>query len=142
MKKWIIIDWAGRRCFTNKSFDTYEEGWDFLLQTFPSEDGDDREDELGEYQVVENTTPHHDLNALGNAVLNQVEADLQDGSDFNPWSDLIAVLCEREENIEILRNYLSEIARQNLDEGKTHLRYTEEELFKIFKLKLDHQKNN
>lgn len=142
MKKYIIVDWMGIRCFTHKSFDSYEEGWDFLLQTFPSEDGDDKEAELGEYSVVDASTPHHDLNALGNAVLNQVEADLQDGSDFNPWSDLIAVLCEREENIEILRNYLSETARQNLDEGKTHLRYTEEELFKNFKLKLDAQKNN
>lgn len=135
MKKWIIIDWMGIRCFTNKSFDTYEEGWDFLLQTFPSEDGDDKEDELGEYRIVEDSTPHHDLNALGNAVLNQVESDLQDGSDFNPWSELIAVLCEREENIEILRNYLSDTARQNLDEGKTHLRYSEDTLFSITNLK-------
>ena len=142
MKKWIIIDWAGRRCFTSEAFETYEQGWDFLLQIFPSEDGDDREDELGEYRVVEGSTPHHDLNALGNAVLNQVEADLQDGTDYNPWSDLIAVICENDENIEMLRNYLSETARQNLDDGKTHLRYNEEVLFSIFKSKLYNSKNN
>lgn len=136
MKKWIILDWMGIRCFTHKSFDSYEEGWDFLLQTFPSGDGHDEEGDLGEYSVAEITTPHHDLNALGNAVLNQVEADLQDGSDFNPWSELIAVLCQREENLEILRDYLSETARQNLDEGKTHLRYNEETLFANIKLKL------
>jgi predicted CopG family antitoxin len=141
MKKWIILDWAGRRCFTGKAFDTYEQGWDFLFQTFPSEDGDDNEDELGEYRVVEDSTPHHDLNALGNAVLNQIESDLQNGDDFNPWSELIEVLCEREENIEILRDYLSNTARQNLDEGKTNLRYDEEMSFANIKLKLGYSKS-
>jgi hypothetical protein len=90
---------------------------------------------------VEDSTPHHDLNALGNAVLNQIESDLQNGDDFNPWSELIAVLCEREENIEILRDYLSNTARQNLDEGQTNLRYDEERLFANAKLKLGHSKS-
>jgi hypothetical protein len=52
-QKFIIVDWADNHCFTNKKFDSYEDGWDFLYSKFPVIDGDDREDELSSYYVIE-----------------------------------------------------------------------------------------
>lgn len=51
-KKYIILDWANNHCFTDYVFDCFEDGWEFLYCKFPVIDGDDREDELGEYYVV------------------------------------------------------------------------------------------
>jgi hypothetical protein len=55
MKNWIIVDWMSNRCFTNHSFKSYEDAWDFLYETFPNED---QEDELGEYYVIKISTKH------------------------------------------------------------------------------------
>ena len=52
MKKYIIVDWADNHCFTNNVFNCYEDGWEFLYCKYPVIDGDDREDELGEYYVI------------------------------------------------------------------------------------------
>ena len=57
-KKFIIKDWANNICFKGKEFDTYEDGWEFLDIKYPviyNKDGtqNDRDDELGEYFVVE-----------------------------------------------------------------------------------------
>ena len=51
-KKYIIVDWANNHCFTNQVFSSFEDGWAFLYCKFPSIDGDDRDDELGEYYVI------------------------------------------------------------------------------------------
>ena len=58
-KDWIIEDEFGNHCFPQKSFEDYEDGWEFLYQTFPviyHEDGtqDDQEEELSSYFVVIN----------------------------------------------------------------------------------------
>ena len=55
-QKWIIKDDFGNVCFFGKEFDTFEDGWEFLYETFPTiekPDGttDEREDELGSYWV-------------------------------------------------------------------------------------------
>jgi hypothetical protein len=57
MKKYIIEDEFGNRCFTDNEFESYEDGWDFLYQKFPVihlADGtrDDQEDELSSYFVI------------------------------------------------------------------------------------------
>ena len=56
MKKYIIVDWNDTHCFTSKKFDSYEDGWNFLYCKFPKIDGDDREDELDSYYVIEYKT--------------------------------------------------------------------------------------
>ena len=38
--------------FTNQVFNSYQDGWSFLYCKFPKIDGDDRDDELGEYYVI------------------------------------------------------------------------------------------
>jgi hypothetical protein len=55
--KYQIEDEFSNVCFNGKTFDTYEDGWEFLYQKFPVihyEDGtrDDQEEELGSYYVV------------------------------------------------------------------------------------------
>jgi hypothetical protein len=55
--KYIIEDEFSNLCFDGKAFDTYEDGWEFLYETFPviyHEDGtrDDQEDELSSYFVL------------------------------------------------------------------------------------------
>ena len=52
MKKYVIVDWANNHCFTSQVFKSFEDGWNFLYCKFPAIDGDDREDELGEYYVI------------------------------------------------------------------------------------------
>ncbi len=41
--KWIIKDWADNHLFPKKEFSSFEEGWDFLYQTFHEEVGKDEE---------------------------------------------------------------------------------------------------
>tara|TARA_R110000737_G_scaffold142581_1_gene173205 strand:- start:233 stop:427 length:195 start_codon:yes stop_codon:yes gene_type:complete len=58
-KDWIIQDEFGNHCFSQKSFEDFEDGWEFLYETFPviyKEDGtqDDQEEELLSYYVVLN----------------------------------------------------------------------------------------
>jgi hypothetical protein len=55
--KYIIEDEFSNVCFDGKTFDTYEDGWEFLYATFPvidNEDGttNDQEEELDSYFVV------------------------------------------------------------------------------------------
>ena len=45
--KYKIIDWMSNRIFPNKTFDTFEEGWDFLQQKFKDDE------DLQEYFIVE-----------------------------------------------------------------------------------------
>ncbi len=35
--KWIIQDWASNRLFPAKTFDTFEDGWEFVRENFPDE---------------------------------------------------------------------------------------------------------
>ena len=32
-----IYDWAGNLCFTNESFDTFEDGWEFIYENVNDE---------------------------------------------------------------------------------------------------------
>jgi hypothetical protein len=57
MQKFIIVDTFNNHCFASETFDSYEDGWEFLYQKYPvidNADGtqNDRDDELGEYYVV------------------------------------------------------------------------------------------
>lgn len=57
MSKFKIVDSFDNHCFKSKSFNSYEDGWDFLYQKYPvikNTDGtqNDRDEELGEYYVV------------------------------------------------------------------------------------------
>ena len=58
--KYQIEDEFGNVCFNGKTFNAYEDGWEFLYETFPvihHEDGtrDDQEDELSSYFVLKVT---------------------------------------------------------------------------------------
>ncbi len=55
--KWIIVNSCGTRCFTRKTFKTYENGWDFLYSEFPLEDN---EDILDDYFVIKTDTPYQE----------------------------------------------------------------------------------
>ena len=63
-----------------------------------------------------------DLELLEQAVLNQIEADLND-SDFDAFSEMMQLLMKDEKNRLILFNYLSDTAQKNLKESKTVIRY-------------------
>jgi predicted CopG family antitoxin len=63
-----------------------------------------------------------DLELLEQAVLNQIEADLNDG-DFESFSEMMEQLLKDEKNRLILFNYLSDTAQKNLEEEKTVSRY-------------------
>ncbi len=57
MEKYIIVDEFDNHCFSDKQFDSYEDGWEFLYIKFPvihNEDGttDDQDDELSSYFVI------------------------------------------------------------------------------------------
>ena len=57
MSKFIIKDEFGNVCFHGKTFDSFDDGWCFLYETFPvihKEDGthDDQEEELDSYYVL------------------------------------------------------------------------------------------
>lgn len=58
MVKYIIVNECGTRCFGNKSFKSYEAGWDFLYTTYPATKDDDREDILDQYFVIKESEPH------------------------------------------------------------------------------------
>ena len=46
---WIIKDWANNVLFDGREFETFEDGWDFLGETFP----DVHETHFDDYFVVE-----------------------------------------------------------------------------------------
>lgn len=60
--------------------------------------------------------------ALEHAVINQLEADFND-QDYDAMSEVLQMLMKDENNVEILINYLSDTAQENLAEGKTFFRY-------------------
>lgn len=37
----IIKDWANNILFSGKTFQSFEDGWGFILEQFPEEDGED-----------------------------------------------------------------------------------------------------
>jgi hypothetical protein len=45
-QQFIVQDWAGNHLFREKVFDSYEDGWDFLLETFPEDE------DLQEYYII------------------------------------------------------------------------------------------
>jgi hypothetical protein len=46
MVEYIIEDWAGNHLFKDKVFESFEDGWDFIMQQFPDED------DLQDYYVI------------------------------------------------------------------------------------------
>lgn len=50
-KEWIITDWTNAVKFDGKLFESFEDGWDFLLETFPNGDSDRTFDEFFVYHV-------------------------------------------------------------------------------------------
>ncbi len=46
MPKYIIEDWAGNHLFKDKVFESFEDGWDFIMEQFPDED------DLQDYYVI------------------------------------------------------------------------------------------
>lgn len=56
---WYIEDWAGNVCFPDKTFETFDDGFDFLSQfierTYPAtvEDEDLFHKEINEYAVTQ-----------------------------------------------------------------------------------------
>ena len=61
-------------------------------------------------------------NALEHAVINQLESDFED-QDYDAMSEMLQMLMKDERNLEILVEYLSDTAQENLVEGKTFFRY-------------------
>jgi len=53
-----IIDWAGNRMFIGKTFDTFEDGWNYIYENVDNsefeESGKLNDDCYQEYQVVLN----------------------------------------------------------------------------------------
>ena len=43
---YIIQDWASNHLFQDKKFETYQDGWDFLMEQFPDDN------DLQEYYVI------------------------------------------------------------------------------------------
>ena len=39
MGKYIIEDWAGNHLFRDNVFDSFDDGWCFLMEEFPEDDG-------------------------------------------------------------------------------------------------------
>ena len=57
-KKYIIQDWNGNHLFTDKTFESFEDGWNFLYQEYPvielpNGKTDDRDDILEDFFVIE-----------------------------------------------------------------------------------------
>jgi len=65
---------------------------------------------------------NYDVSLLEYAVVNQLESDFYD-NDFAAMSEMITLLLESESNREILFNYLSDSAQENLKSGETFKRY-------------------
>lgn len=59
---------------------------------------------------------------LEHAVLNQIEADLN-SNDYDALSEMLQLLISKEESRNILIGYLSDTAKENWIEGRTHRRY-------------------
>lgn len=38
---WIIEDWTGKRILPDKSFTSFENGWEFIRTQFPEKDWED-----------------------------------------------------------------------------------------------------
>ena len=49
----IIKDWANNTCFKGKTFNSFEDAWGFIYETFDSLDEESFNAEMGEYFVVE-----------------------------------------------------------------------------------------
>jgi hypothetical protein len=49
----IIVDWAGNHLFQDKTFETFENGWDHLYQYF-DENSMECDEWAQEYFVIEN----------------------------------------------------------------------------------------
>lgn len=45
--KYIIKDWADNHLFKDMEFNSFEDGWDFLLQQFPNDE------DLEDYYVIQ-----------------------------------------------------------------------------------------
>lgn len=41
LKNYIIEDWAGNRLFKDKSFDSFEEGWEFIYENIKEDSPED-----------------------------------------------------------------------------------------------------
>lgn len=63
-----------------------------------------------------------DKELLEQAVLNQIEVDLND-EDFEAYSEMIQLLLKNENNLNILFEYLSDTAQKNLKANLTVNRY-------------------
>lgn len=57
MKTFIIIDWAGNHLFKDKTFASFEEGWDFIYENVDNSEFErtenDNDDNYQEYEVIE-----------------------------------------------------------------------------------------
>lgn len=53
MSKFIIQDWAGNHLFKDKVFESFDDGWSFLDEHFNHLSDREKDDELGEYYVIE-----------------------------------------------------------------------------------------
>lgn len=55
----IIQDWAGNHLFRNKTFKTFEDGWEFIYENVDNSaydlSGNDNDNEYQEYFVIEAT---------------------------------------------------------------------------------------
>lgn len=63
-----------------------------------------------------------DKDALEHIVINQLESDFED-QDYVSMSEMLQLLMKDDKNVEILTNYLSDSAQENLAGGKTFKRY-------------------
>ena len=53
MTKFIIQDWAGNTMFNGKEFDTFEDGWEYILENIEEEmEGDGTYDDVGALPVL------------------------------------------------------------------------------------------
>lgn len=49
--KFIIKDWAGNICFKGKTFDTFEDAWDYIYNTYAFLPQAEFDAQMGEYFV-------------------------------------------------------------------------------------------
>ena len=56
MKKYIIRDWADNHLFTERTFDSFEDGWEFIYENVDNSEYErtlnDNDDNYQEYFVV------------------------------------------------------------------------------------------
>jgi hypothetical protein len=61
-EKFVIEDWAGNHLFKNKTFNSFEDGWDFIYTNVDNskydKTGNDNDNEYQEYFVVPKTDKH------------------------------------------------------------------------------------